>query len=84
VYLAIRSEGPCVFCGALADTVEHITPLARGGWEHPDNLVPACGSCNFSKGPKLLSEWDPVRVAHAVRTSPKVAAAYTAEMERVS
>lgn len=84
VYVAIRSEGPCVFCGAPADTVEHITPLSRGGWEHPDNLVPACGSCNFSKGSKLLTEWDSGRVTHAVRVSPKVAAVYAAEMEKAS
>jgi 5-methylcytosine-specific restriction endonuclease McrA len=84
VYAAIRAEGPCVYCGAPADTVEHITPLARGGWECPDNLVPACASCNSSKGPKLLTEWMPDRVAYAVRISSKVAAVYAAEMENMA
>jgi hypothetical protein len=27
----------------------------------------------MSKGAKLLTEWEPVKVAHAVRTSPTVA-----------
>lgn len=74
VYDAIRDSGPCVYCAAPAVTVDHVVPLARSGREHPDNLVPACGPCNFSKGGKLLTEWDTDRMAHAVRVSPKVAA----------
>jgi hypothetical protein len=77
-YAEIRKSGPCVYCGGAADTVEHITPLVRGGLEHPDNLVPACRLCNLSKGQKLLSEWIPSKVAHAVKASPKVAAVYAA------
>lgn len=72
-YAAVLTSGPCVYCGATAASVDHITPLARGGFEIEANLVPACGSCNSSKGAKLLSEWDPVRVAHAAACSPKVA-----------
>lgn len=74
VYAAIRDSGPCVYCAAPATTVDHVVPLARGGREHPANLVPACGPCNFSKSGKLLTEWDADRMAHAVRVSPKVAA----------
>ena len=75
VYAAIRASGPCVYCAAPAPHVDHVRPLSRGGWEHECNLVPACAACNFSKGAKLLTEWDrPVLVAHAVEHSPKVAA----------
>jgi hypothetical protein len=77
VYLAIRSEGPCVYCGRASETVDHVVPLARGGWEHESNLVPACESCNLSKNARLLEDWDRDRVLHAVRVSPKVAAAFT-------
>jgi 5-methylcytosine-specific restriction endonuclease McrA len=73
-YAAIRASGPCVYCDATATTVDHVTPLARGGHEAEYNLVPACGSCNSSKGAKLLPEWDTARVAHAVLCSERVAA----------
>ena len=80
VYAAIASSGPCVYCGAAAAHVDHVRPLARGGWEHPDNLVAACAPCNQSKGSRLLAEWRPERVAYGVAHSPKVAA----EMARLT
>lgn len=77
VYEAIKASGPCVYCGNTATTVDHVRPLARGGWEHESNLVPACGPCNFSKGPRLLTKWRSTkRVAYGVEHSPKVAAEY--------
>lgn len=82
VYAAIRASGPCVYCGKSASTVDHVVPLVRGGAEHEDNLVPACGGrCNQSKGTKFLTEWrHRDRVAHAVEVSTKVAAAYRREL----
>jgi 5-methylcytosine-specific restriction endonuclease McrA len=80
VYAEIRAEGECVYCGGPSEMVEHITPLARGGLEHLDNLVPACGPCNLNKGDKLLREWRPDRVAYGVRVSLKVAAAYARQL----
>jgi hypothetical protein len=74
VYQAIARSGPCVYCGERAGTVDHVRPLTRGGDEHPSNLVPCCASCNFSKRSRLLTEWDPARVAHAAERSPLVAA----------
>lgn len=74
VYAAIRASGPCVYCGDQAAHVDHVRPLARGGWEHESNLVPACRPCNSSKGDKLLTEWRPDRVTHGVACSFVVAA----------
>ena len=75
VYEAIRASGPCVYCGALATTVDHVLALDRGGWEHESNLVPACGTCNSSKWNRLLTEWYRTDlVAYGVEHSPKVAA----------
>lgn len=71
-YEAVLLSGPCVYCGAPATTVDHVTPLARGGHEAEYNLVPACSQCNTSKGPKLLNEWDPARVTHAIACDPKI------------
>ena len=77
-YAAVLASGPCVYCGMEARTVDHIVPLSRGGHEAEYNLVSACGSCNSSKNSKLLTEWDPVRVAHAAECSEKVAAVLAA------
>ena len=63
---------PCVYCGEYSNTVDHIMPIARGGLHVIENLVPACGKCNGSKNAKLLTEWDPIRVAHGVAHSDRV------------
>jgi 5-methylcytosine-specific restriction endonuclease McrA len=43
-------DSPCRYCGSTEEiTVEHITPLIRGGSHTIDNLGPACRSCNSSK-----------------------------------
>lgn len=70
----ILAEGPCVYCGGPPEDVDHVRPLSRGGVHHESNLVPACMRCNRGKHSKLLTEWDPERVARAVRRSPKVRA----------
>lgn len=75
-YREIIASGLCVYCGAPAEHVDHIRPLARGGFEIESNLVAACSACNLSKGAKLLTEWSPDRVAYAVSISPLVAAEY--------
>ena len=74
VYATVVASGPCVYCGSPATEVDHVRPLARGGWEHESNLVPACKSCNSGKHDRLLTEWRPDRVARAVAVSPAVAA----------
>jgi 5-methylcytosine-specific restriction endonuclease McrA len=80
VYRKLLAEGPCVYCGAPADHIDHVRPLHRGGWEHESNLVPACGRCNSSKGHRLLTEWNTKRVEYGRLHSPKVAA----ELERLT
>lgn len=48
----------CGYCFASGElTLEHVRPLSRGGLHEPDNVIPACKRCNFSKGAKLLTEW---------------------------
>jgi 5-methylcytosine-specific restriction endonuclease McrA len=74
VYTEVLASGPCVYCGAEAECVDHVRPLARDGAEAADNLAPACQSCNASKRDRLLIEWIPERVASAAARSPIVAA----------
>lgn len=70
----ILKSGPCVYCGAPSEDVDHVRPLSRGGVHHESNLVPACMRCNRGKHSKLLTEWDSERVARAVKRSRKVRA----------
>jgi 5-methylcytosine-specific restriction endonuclease McrA len=45
-------------CGLVTGKIhkDHVIPLKKGGTNWSSNLVPACGSCNSSKGIKL---WKP-------------------------
>jgi hypothetical protein len=40
----------CRYCGAHADTADHIVPRRDGGSDEAKNLVPACQPCNSRKG----------------------------------
>jgi 5-methylcytosine-specific restriction endonuclease McrA len=37
-------------CGAPAEHVDHIIPVADGGTDRLDNLRPSCAACNLAKG----------------------------------
>lgn len=58
-------HGTCAYCGnppRLFDLNwvlhhEHHIPLARGGAYTPNNIVPACQDCNFSKSDRDPHEW---------------------------
>jgi 5-methylcytosine-specific restriction endonuclease McrA len=39
-------------------SIDHVTPLSRGGSHTKDNVVASCKSCNYAKGVKLYWEWD--------------------------
>ena len=45
---------PCRYCGQPASDWEHVWPKARGGDDHPNNLVPACRPCNSTKGTRSV------------------------------
>lgn len=48
----------CVYCGADEDlTLDHITPLSRGGKDTEDNLCTCCKRCNSAKGARTPEEW---------------------------
>lgn len=46
-----RDGEVCVWCGGVATTAEHVIPRSLGGdpWDL-GNGVPACRSCNCSRG----------------------------------
>lgn len=52
-------DGRCAYCFAetARPTQEHVIPLSKGGAHARANVVPACPSCNRSKGTKTLWDW---------------------------
>ncbi len=59
----LHLDGICEYCRInSARTLDHFNPLVRGGmpteyWSDEWNTVPACTSCNSSKGGSSISEW---------------------------
>jgi len=50
-----RQRGRCYWCGKKVGDdyhVDHVTPLALGGTNGPENIVVACPHCNLSKSAK--------------------------------
>lgn len=43
--------GRCAYClrADLPLEIDHVTAIASGGWDVPENIVPACKSCNSRK-----------------------------------
>ena len=62
-YIAAKkaANGFCYYCKIKATlTLDHITPLSKGGAHSRDNIVFACSSCNSSKGAR-----DPIAFAQS-------------------
>jgi 5-methylcytosine-specific restriction endonuclease McrA len=51
-----RDRFRCAYCGAKADTVDHVVPRSRGGEHSWENCVAACANCNHRKADRLLTE----------------------------
>lgn len=54
--------GTCAYCGGTVRkgqrlTRDHLEPVSKGGRTIQSNIVPACGSCNSSKGAEDFKEW---------------------------
>jgi 5-methylcytosine-specific restriction endonuclease McrA len=49
----------CAYCGVGGQKLQrdHVLPLSRGGYDIPANVVPACHTCNTSKGAQGVRYW---------------------------
>ena len=51
-----RDEHRCQYCGACAESLDHVMPKSRGGEHTWDNVVAACRRCNTKKRDHLLHD----------------------------
>jgi 5-methylcytosine-specific restriction endonuclease McrA len=65
-----RDDHTCQYCGAPADSLDHVIPRSRGGEHSWENVVAACSRCNTHKRDRFLHETS-MRLLHAPRT-PKM------------
>ena len=53
-----RDNYTCYYCGVnTANSVDHLTPLDKGGDDNFTNLVAACSTCNYSKGSRTEEQY---------------------------
>lgn len=74
-----RDSYTCRYCRATDAplTVDHVTPVALGGSDKPDNLVAACRDCNAGKASSSPDSETVAQVADdAVRWAAAMKAAY--------
>jgi 5-methylcytosine-specific restriction endonuclease McrA len=52
-------NGVCPYCNTPTDsfTLDHLTPISKGGKHVPENIIPCCYSCNSSKHNRDVFEW---------------------------
>ena len=57
--LVRQADGRCNYCGERSDDLQpdHVIPLARGGSNQIDNIVPACRECNQRKHTQTADEF---------------------------
>jgi 5-methylcytosine-specific restriction endonuclease McrA len=58
----IKRDGKtCAYCNKKLTrsqiSVDHITPVSKGGTNDLSNLAISCRECNSSKSGKMISEW---------------------------
>ncbi len=51
-----RDGHRCQYCGAAAESIDHVVPRSKGGPHEWENVVAACRPCNVRKRDRLLPE----------------------------
>lgn len=58
--IVAQHEGRCVYCGSVAEAMDHALPVSRGGGTTAENCVPACTACNSAKRDKTPEEFEAI------------------------
>ncbi|MGW2882250.1 HNH endonuclease [Streptomyces sp. NPDC001118] len=53
----LANDGRCVYCAEPSETMDHVIAWGCRGEDSLRNLVPACETCNQSKGAKAVLGW---------------------------
>jgi 5-methylcytosine-specific restriction endonuclease McrA len=53
-----RDQYTCVYCGGLADVIDHVIPYAHSQNNEDTNLVASCKDCNSMVSDKVFSSFD--------------------------
>lgn len=61
-----RDKHTCAYCSKPGTTIDHVTPLSRGGKTTWENTVTACKPCNSRKADRT-----PQEAGMTLRTQPK-------------
>jgi len=76
-----RDDYRCQYCGAAADSIDHVVPRSRGGDHVWENIAAACRPCNLSKRDRTPDEAG-MHLARPCR-APRVTAWVTIGASRV-
>lgn len=52
-----RDSYACVYCGDIADVIDHVIPFSKGGKTIKSNGVACCSKCNCKKKGFLVEEF---------------------------
>ena len=50
-----RDDHRCQYCGAMADSIDHIVPRSRGGLHVWENVAAACRRCGLAKARRRMA-----------------------------
>ena len=72
-------DNRCAYCGKKKKLAqEHFIPLSKGGGYTHNNIIPACKSCNSSKGAKDFFDWFP-KQKHCSKTREQEILSYLSQ-----
>jgi len=54
---AVLLSDPCIYCGAIAENLDHILPASLRGNDDWENRAPTCVRCNSMRGNIGLLLW---------------------------
>lgn len=57
IRVQMRSDPVCVYCGAPADSKDHVIPKNYDGPDRMQNIVRSCKGCNSSKSDNDFVDW---------------------------